>query len=83
MAVDGWSEQARWVPHEILTEALPACELMDRVFDVKQVRATIANQDTGTTFLLTGRGLYLIRPPAAESEKKRRDEEWFWQHNGN
>jgi len=56
---------------------------LDRVLDVKQVRATISKQDTGTTFLLTGRGLYLIRQPAAESEKNRRDEEWFSQHNGN
>jgi hypothetical protein len=55
----------------------------DRVFDVKQVRSTISNQDTGTTFLLTGVGLYLIRQPTVEGEKKRRDEEWFWQHNGN
>jgi hypothetical protein len=56
---------------------------LDRVFDVKQVRATVLKHDTGTTFLLTERGLFLIRQPSAESEKKRRDEEWFWQHNGN
>jgi hypothetical protein len=37
-----------------------------RLFDVKQVRAEIANQDTGTTFLLTDNGLYLIRRPAVE-----------------
>jgi uncharacterized beta-barrel protein YwiB (DUF1934 family) len=36
------------------------------VFDVKQVRAQVANQDTGTTFLLTDNGLYLIRRPAVE-----------------
>jgi hypothetical protein len=54
----------------------------DAAFSVKQVRATVANQDTGTTFLATGEGLYLVRQLAAESAKKRRDEDWFWQHNG-
>jgi hypothetical protein len=39
---------------------------LQRVFDVKQVRAQVANQDTGTTFLLTDNGLYLIRRPAVE-----------------
>lgn len=52
------------------------------LFEVKQVRGELTKQDTGTTFLLTEGGLYLIRRPIAESEKRRRDEEWFWQHNG-
>jgi hypothetical protein len=41
---------------------------LDRVFNVKQVRQEIANQSTGTTFLLTDSGLYLIRRPAAEAD---------------
>jgi hypothetical protein len=42
-------------------------QALERVFDVAQVRAEISNNDTGTTFLLTQSGLYLIRRPAAES----------------
>jgi hypothetical protein len=40
---------------------------LKRVFDVQQVRQEIANLDTGTTFLLTDNGLYLIRRPAVET----------------
>lgn len=56
---------------------------LENAFDVNEVRATLTKDDTGTTFLLTNQGLYLIRQPTAESDKKRRDEDWFWQHNGN
>jgi hypothetical protein len=52
------------------------------VFEVKQVREELTKQDTGTTFLLTEAGLYLIRRPTAESDKRRREEDWFWQHTG-
>jgi hypothetical protein len=34
------------------------------------------------TFLLTENGLFLIRRPAVEWEKKRREQEWFFTHNG-
>jgi hypothetical protein len=50
--------------------------ILSTVFDVKQVRETIAKADTGTTFLLAKGGLYVVRQPTVESEKKRRDEEW-------
>jgi hypothetical protein len=40
----------------------------NRVFDVQQVRGEITNNDTGTTFLLTADGLYLVRRPAVEEE---------------
>lgn len=40
----------------------------NRVYDVKQVREEIRNDETGTTFLLTADGLYLIRRPAVEYE---------------
>ena len=55
---------------------------LSHVFDVKQVREEVTNAGTGTTFLLTENGLYLIRRPAVEWEKKRRDQEWFFSHNG-
>lgn len=52
------------------------------VFEVKQVREELSKQDTGTTFLLAEGGLYLIRRPKAEADKKFREQEWFLQHNG-
>jgi hypothetical protein len=56
---------------------------LSRVFEVKQVREEVTNAGTGTTYLLTENGLYLIRRPAVESDKRRREEEWFWEHTGN
>jgi hypothetical protein len=40
----------------------------NRVFDVTRVCQEVTNDDTGTTFLLTAQGLYLIRRPAVEQE---------------
>jgi hypothetical protein len=37
-----------------------------QVFDVKNVRDEVTNPDTGTTFLLTDSGLYIVRRPALE-----------------
>jgi hypothetical protein len=39
----------------------------DRVIEVKQVRQEATKPDTGTTFLLAEKGLYLIRRPALET----------------
>jgi hypothetical protein len=39
---------------------------LSRLFDVKQVRAQTTRSDTGTTFMLTESGLYMIRRPAVE-----------------
>ena len=39
---------------------------LDRLFDVKQVRAQMTRTDTGTTFMLAENGSYLIRHPAVE-----------------
>jgi hypothetical protein len=39
----------------------------DHVVEVKQVRQEMTNADTGTTFLLAEKGLYLIRRPALET----------------
>ena len=44
-----------------------------RVFDVKQVREEVTRKETGTTFLLTDGGLYLIRRPVVEMYKNQRD----------
>jgi hypothetical protein len=50
-----------------------AWQNIDHVFDVKQVREQLTDTSTGTTFLLTDNGLYLIRRPAVEAEKMTRD----------
>src|ERR1700730_12717328 len=50
------------------------------VGDVKQVREKITNDETGTTFLLTADGLYLIRRPAVEEEYY--IHEWQMSHPG-
>jgi hypothetical protein len=40
---------------------------LTQVFDVPQVREELTKADTGTTFLLTEKGLYVIRRPAIET----------------
>jgi hypothetical protein len=40
---------------------------LSHVFDVKQVRQETTNAATGTTFVLTENGLYLIRQPRVEA----------------
>jgi hypothetical protein len=40
---------------------------LNRVLDAKEVRAEMTNGDTGTTFVLTEKGLYVVRRPAVES----------------
>jgi hypothetical protein len=46
---------------------------LNLVFDVKRVREALTDNSTGTTFLLTENGLYLIRRPAVEMEKRNRE----------
>jgi hypothetical protein len=46
-------------------DTLTAYEL-SRIFDVKQVRAELTKDDTGTTIMLTDSGLSVIRQPAVE-----------------
>ncbi len=41
---------------------------LNQVLGVKGVREEITNDNTGTTFLLTSEGLYLIRRPAVEED---------------
>ena len=52
----------------------------DLVYGVKQVRQQITNPDTGTTFLLTADGLYLVRRPAVEKEND--IHKWQMSHPG-
>jgi hypothetical protein len=40
---------------------------LNRVFDVKRLRAEMKKRDTGTAVILTDNGLYVIRRPAVES----------------
>ena len=40
---------------------------LNQVFGVQQVREELTKADTGTTFLLTEKGLYVIRRPAVET----------------
>jgi hypothetical protein len=44
------------------------------VLDARQIREQVTKRDTGTTFLLTESGLYVIRRPVAERDKERREE---------
>jgi hypothetical protein len=52
----------------------------NRIDEVKQVRQGITNDKTGTTFLLTADGLYLIRRPAVEEYYKMY--QWQMSHPG-
>jgi hypothetical protein len=46
---------------------------LTHVFDVKEVRDELTKRDTGTTFLLTQSGLYVVRRPAVERENELRE----------
>jgi hypothetical protein len=46
---------------------------LNHIFDVKGVREETTKYDTGTTFLLTEGGLFLIRRPVKETSKELRD----------
>jgi hypothetical protein len=48
-------------------------QLLRGVTDVTRVTGEIANTDTGTTFLLTERGLYVVRRPNVEMIKQLRE----------
>jgi hypothetical protein len=47
------------------------------VSTVKQVREELTNDETGTTFLLASDGLYLIRRPLQESNKRLREMQYY------
>jgi hypothetical protein len=49
---------------------------LNRVVNVKGIREEITKDDTGTTFLLTDDGVFLIRRPVKEMEKTLRDSDY-------
>jgi hypothetical protein len=51
-------------PHETIDPLLTFH--LNLTFDVKEVRAHLTRADTGTTFVLTDNGLYVIRRPTVE-----------------
>ena len=52
------------------------------LMDKKQILEQVTNSDTGTTFLLSESGLYVIRRPAAERDKERREDEHRLMYSG-
>ena len=46
---------------------------LNHVVDVKEVRDELTKHNTGTTFLLTQNGLYVVRRPAVERENELRE----------
>jgi hypothetical protein len=50
--------------------------------DASQIRGQVTKSDTGTTFLLTASGLYVIRRPLAERDKERREWERHLMYDG-
>ncbi len=51
---------------------------LNSVFAIKQVREEVSKANTGTTFLLSEDGLYIVRRPALERERRRREQERFF-----
>jgi hypothetical protein len=66
--VDNGAQPAR--DYQVIDTA--TAQQLKPVADVKQVRQEIVNRDSGTTFLLTDNGLYLIRRPAVELQQQQR-----------
>jgi hypothetical protein len=48
---------------------------LGRVYDIKHVRKEIVDEATGATYLLTEQGLYVVRRPAVEADKRSREQE--------
>jgi len=60
------SGEAKAGPRDYQVVETAYSDEINRVFDVKQVREEVTKTDTGTTFMLTENGLYVIRRPAVE-----------------
>ena len=50
-------------------------ETLSDPVDATRIRDRVTNHDTGTSFLLTDAGIYVIRRPNAELEKEQHDDE--------
>jgi hypothetical protein len=57
---------------DVLSTPANAADLVQ--LGISDARARITNDETGTTFVLTDRGLYLERSPSAEMVKRFRDQ---------
>ena len=57
-------------------------EDFDGLGDAKRINEQITNRDTGTTFLLSDSGLYVIRRPIAERAKERQEDERRMMYSG-
>ena len=55
---------------------------LNHVFDISDVRQELTKQDTGTTFLLTQSGLYIVRRPLVESENELHERERMLRYVG-
>jgi hypothetical protein len=55
---------------------------LNYVFDVSEVRQELTKQDTGTTFLLTQSGLYVVRRPVVERENELRGRDRMLRYAG-
>jgi hypothetical protein len=55
---------------------------LNSVVDVKEVRQELTKHDTGTTFLLTQSGLYIVRRPVVEKENELRERESMLRYVG-
>ena len=70
MAVNQASVQSDAKAQDYVVVEIVNTQERDRVYEVNQVREEITNYETGTTFLITGGGLNVVRRPAVEEEHK-------------
>jgi hypothetical protein len=55
---------------------------LNYVFDISEVRQELTKNDTGTTFLLTQSGLYVVRRPVVESQNELHERERMLRYVG-
>jgi hypothetical protein len=55
---------------------------LNHVFDIGEVRQELTKHDTGTTFLLTQSGLYVVRRPVVERESELRERDRMLRYAG-
>jgi hypothetical protein len=54
----------------------------NHIFDIGEVRQELTKHDTGTTFLLTQSGLYIVRRPLVERENELRERQRMLRYAG-
>jgi len=55
---------------------------LNHVFDIGELRQELTKHDTGTTFLLTQSGLYVVRRPVVERESELRERDRMLRYAG-